>query len=35
MPFETSSYASMIEFRFYQESKLEISDVPKIEEFKE
>ena len=35
MPFETSSYASMIEFKFYQEPKLEISDVPRIEEFKE
>jgi len=34
-PFETSSYASMIEFRFYQEPKLEIYDVPRIEEFEE
>lgn len=35
MPFETFSYASMIEFRFYQEPKLGISDVPRIEEFEE
>lgn len=30
-PFETSSYASMIEFRFYQEPRLEITEMPKIE----
>jgi hypothetical protein len=35
MPFETSSYASMIEYRFYQEPKLEISTEPGIEEFEE
>lgn len=35
VPFEISSYTSMIEFRFYQEPKLEISDVPRIQEFEE
>jgi len=31
-PFETSSYASMIEFRFYQEPKLLSSDISRMEE---